>query len=221
MRSGRRLEIPGYQGEEVPNTFFGQEGRAEGLAIVLPGIAYTVRMPVLYYPTLYLLWKGMDVLWVEYDYVKRNVHELARPEWRRRFGEDVGAAYRAGLAQRRYPRIVLVGKSLGTMAMRDLLFWEPSDRDPLLSSARCAWLTPLLKDEGIREQISRRARRSFVVIGTADPQYDPELLASCGLREGEEAIVIPDADHSLEREGDVSASIRNVEQIVRAFQGFV
>ncbi|MER3459557.1 MAG: hypothetical protein C4309_13855, partial [Chloroflexota bacterium] len=79
------LQISGYQGEPVPNTFFQHGGATDHIAIVLPGVRYTCPMPLLYYPTRLLLSMGADVLWVEYTYDQRPgfwaLSEAERERW--------------------------------------------------------------------------------------------------------------------------------------------
>jgi len=62
---------------------------------------------------------------------------------------------------------------------------------------------------------------ALFVIGTADRQYKPDLLAQVESATGGETLVIPGADHSLEIPGDVPASLQAMERIVLALQGFV
>ena len=106
--------------------------------------------------------------------------------------------------------------SLGTLAMGYVL-----TEDARLSQARCVWLTPLLRNDRLRAQMSRAGGRSLCVIGTADSHYDPAYLEEVRLAPGGESVVIQGADHSLEIEGDTVGSIRAVEQIVRAMQRFL
>jgi hypothetical protein len=175
-------------------------------------------MLVLHFPRRLLLERGADVLLLEYDYRGRVDFRMPRdPERDRWFFQDVAAACGAGLGQRPYSGVTLVGKSLGTLAMGYLLT-EDARR---LSRARCVWLTPLLRDDQLRAQMRRARGRSLFVIGTADTHYDPAYLEEVRLASGGESVVIEGADHSLEIEGDTVGSIRAVEQTVRAMQQFL
>jgi len=217
MYPSTTLDIRGYCGQAVPNTFFVQDSETHHLAVVFPGLGYTAHMPVLYYPRRLLLERGADALLVEYDYRGREDFRTPRdPERDHWFFDDVAAACRAGLAQRSYSGVTLVGKSLGTLAMGYLL-----TEDARLSQARCVWLTPLLRDDRLRAQLKRARGHSLFVIGTADSHYDPAYLEEVRLASGGDSVVIEGADHSLEIEGDTVGSIRAVEQIVRAMQRFL
>jgi predicted alpha/beta hydrolase len=217
MYSSTTLDIRGHRGQAVPNTFFAQDSETHHLAIVFPGLGYTAHMPVLYYPRSLLLERGADALLVEYDYRGRVDFRMPRdPERDRWFFEDVAAACAAGLGQRPYSEITLVGKSLGTLAMGYLL-----TEDARLSRARCVWLTPLLRNDRLRAQIRRARGHSLFVIGTADSHYDPAYLEEVRLASGGGSVVIQGADHSVEIEGDTIGSICAVEQIIRAMQPFL
>ena len=112
------LPISGYQDKPVPNTFFRQDGEAQHVAVVLPGIGYTADMPVLYYPATLLREAGADVLQVKYAYTLDPAFQRADDSERLRWLQaDVAAAWQAVSEQRPYTRVSLVGKSLGTRAM--------------------------------------------------------------------------------------------------------
>jgi len=214
MYSSTTLDIRGHHGDAVPNTFFAQDSETHHLAVVFPGLGYTAHMPVLYYPRRLLLERGADVLLVEYDYRGRADFRMPRdPDRDRWFFDDVAAACGTGLGQRPYSGVSLVGKSLGTLAMAYLL-----TEGTRLPQAQCIWLTPLLREDRLRAQIRQAECRSLFVIGTADGHYDPAYLEEVRLATGGESVTIPDADHSLEIEGDTIGSIRAVEQTVRAMQ---
>ncbi len=163
MYSASTLEFTGYRGEPVPHTFLRQDGDADHVAILLPGIRYTCDMPLLYYPARLLLGLGADVLRIEYAYDRRaDFQAFADTERDRWFFTDVTAACHAVLAQRAYRRVTLIGKSIGTLAMGRLL-----TTDPALAQAQAIWLTPLLTHTGLRAQIRQCRAHSLFVIGTA------------------------------------------------------
>lgn len=216
MYSFKALEIKGYRNEPVPNTLLWQEKQARQVGIVLPGIGYTCQMPLLYYASQSMLALGMDVLWVEYNYLRRpDYRMLSGAEQNERLFTDVTGACRIALAQRSYLGVTLIGKSMGTRAMAHLIAMEAGFAD-----CRDVWLTPVLRDSKVREQISRR-RHALVVIGTADPYYDPGFLAGLRANTRREVVAVEGADHSLEIQGDVGSSLIILDQVTRAIQEFV
>lgn len=211
------LEIAGYRGEQVPNTFLRQHGDTTHLAVILPGFNATCDTPPLYYSADVLLGMGADALRVEYAYNKRHDFPgLSQDERRQWFLADVTAACKVALDQRPYARTTLVGKSLGTRAMGYLLTTVPE-----LAAAEAVWLTPLLRDETLLAQILHWRGRSLFVIGTADEEYDATLLHEAERATQGASLVIPGAGHSLQIEGDTLASIEVLAQVVQALDTFL
>jgi hypothetical protein len=216
MYSVTNLNIVGYQGQPVPNTFFLQDFETRHVAILFPGYAYNASMPALYYPGRLMLARGADLLRVEYAY---NLHAEFptlpgddRACW---LAEDVTSATNVTLAQRDYQQITLIGKSIGTLAMGYLLATVSRLRD-----ARCVWLTPLLSDANLLAQIKESSNRSLFVIGTADRYYDPQTWNDLVQATGAQSLIIEGADHSLEIPDDTMASLHAMERVVRAMDRF-
>jgi predicted alpha/beta-hydrolase family hydrolase len=193
------------------------EGAIDHLAVLLPGFGYTLDMPLFYYAENLLLERGWDVLRVEYAYNERlEFQNLPKPEQNRWLLTDTTAAWRAGLGQRTYERVVLIGKSLGTLAMGHLLTLP--DPHPTVGAV---WLTPLLTQERLRQQIQQYGGPSLFVIGTADPHFDPVLLEKMQVATIGEAVVVKNADHGMDIPGDPIASIRAVERVVETLGRFL
>jgi predicted alpha/beta-hydrolase family hydrolase len=217
MYSFKSLEIAGYRNEPVSNTFLRQDETAREIAIVLPGVGYTCHMPLLYYPSQVMLALGMDVLWVEYNYIRRRDYRaLSDAEQKQWLFADVAAACQAALAQRSYQQVTLVGKSLGTTAMSHLLA-----TDAQFARSRQVWLTPVLRNDEVRSQIHHSGPRALVAIGTADPFYDPAYLGDLQAAVRSEVVVVDGADHSLEIVGNVQQSLQVLERVTQAVQVFV
>jgi len=139
MHHTSTLEIYGYHQEPVPHAFLRQDGESQQLSVIFPGWGYTVEMPVLYYLTRIMLERGSDVLLVKYEYSKNVLFSTLTEEERDRWlHADITAAVAAGIGQRAYSRITLIGKSLGTLAMGHLLSSHAS-----LPNPECLWLHAL------------------------------------------------------------------------------
>lgn len=210
------LDIAGHRGKQVPNTFFRQEV-AHHAAIVLPGFGYTCDMPLLYYSVLVMLDAGADVLQVEYSYSRqeeyRGLPQVEREQW---LFADAAAACDAILSPRTYSLVTLIGKSIGTRAMGHVI-----TTDGRLAHARAVWLTPLLRDERLREQMQRQGGPTLFVVGTEDSHYDASFLTEVQEATGGETVVIQGGDHSLEIAGDTLKSLDALVQTVRALQTFL
>ena len=217
MATSTTLSITGYRDEPVPNRFLRAEGQNDQLAMLLPGIGYTLDMPLFYYVEHHLLQRGWDILRVEYAYNKRpEFQSLPAQERARWLFTDATAAYRAGLAQRDYRELTLIGKSLGTLSMGHLLTAEA----PAIP-VRAIWLTPLLGQDRLREQIVQYGGPSLFIIGAADPHYEPTRLEDVRRATNGETVVVAGADHGMDLQGDPVASVGALERIVAAMVRFL
>jgi pimeloyl-ACP methyl ester carboxylesterase len=211
------LSIAGYVNRAVQNTFLRQSQGADHLAVVFPGLGYSVGMPVLYYPGQLLAELGADVLLVDTRYNRIPEYEQAPDEEKNRWLEaDADAAQEAALSQGRYRRVTLVGKSIGTLAAGHVLHSHPD-----LPNLACAWLTPLVKSAQLRQRIKSVRHRALFVIGTADPHYSPALVEELRVATGGEVMAIQGANHSLEIAGDIVKSVEIMREVVERIKGFL
>jgi pimeloyl-ACP methyl ester carboxylesterase len=217
MTAVTKLEIAGPGGRPVPHTFVRQSEATSHLGMLLPGYGYRATMPLLYYAGQQLLAAGADVLRVEYAYDQQEeLASLSEEERSRLFFGDVAAAWRAGLGQRGYQVVTLVGKSMGTLAMAHLL-----TEDPQPDRLQAVWLTPLLGREWVRAQIEQVRPRSLIAIGTADPRYDPTHVEQVREATRAELVLIEGANHSLDIPGDVVGSVRALERVMEGLAAFL
>ena len=170
--------------------------------MVLPGRGYTCHMPLLYYATLLLIDRGADVLAV--DWPPEEGAQLEGLKTRAAVAEAHGA--------RRYERVTLIGKSLGTLAAAHLLAHEPA-----AAGARVVWLTPPLAWEPVREQVTATADRSLLLVGDADALSDNAFVAA---HPGAKHVVSGGA-HNLEIPGDVLGSVDALRGVVAAMREFL
>lgn len=179
------------------------------LAVVFPGIGYTTAMPALYYPALAAINLGYDVLRVDYTY-----HDVPIDQVLPRMQTDVPPALAAALELAARTELLLIGKSLGTIAMADRL------QAGLPLPTRFAWITPLNRQPAIRMAMETTAPTSFVAIGDRDPQYDPAFLTHINGR-GANVHVVPGADHSLLLPTEVSGAVHAMASLVRTWEGWL
>jgi hypothetical protein len=209
------LDARGYRGEPVPNRLIRPQQTASHLAVLLPGRGYTVDMPLLFYPRFYLMEQGAEVLLVEYNYAREDYANLPPEAQRLWLNTDVEAVVDEALAGREYERITLIGKSLGTYAMAHLLATDIRLRD-----AACLWLTPIIHDAAVFQWMARPHRALFA-IGARDPLYDEALMQEAAQKSGGVSVVVDDADHGLNIERDMVASVRALETVMQVMQEFL
>ena len=212
-----RLDIIGHDDRPLPHRFVRQEKGSDHLAIVFPGFAYGLDLPVLYYPARMLGELGAEILMLDRLYTDlEGFRHLSEAERARTIVTDGLALCGAGLAAGEYRRITLIGKSLGTLTMARLLKLENR-----LAGATCVWLTPLIKHERVREMIGLKKPRSLFVFGSEDEHYDPTAATEVLEATGGESILIEGAGHSLEIPRRLVESIREIGRVTERIEEFV
>lgn len=209
------LEINGYSGMNIVNSFLRQPGSAQGLAVIFPGLHYSCDKPLLYYAALAALQAGMDVLQVRTDYTTGEFQSLTREQRAAWILSDAHAALQVGLNQGDYPTVLLVGKSIGTLAIAGLLGIDAAH--PLA----IAWLTPLLNQPFLVDAALSFTGPSLYVGGGADDTFIPEVLSSIEGSTNSSVYVAPGANHSLEVPGDMNQSLVILGEVVKALEDFI
>ncbi len=215
MLTPTTLPIEGYRHEAVPNRFYRQPETSR-LAILFPGYRYSCDMPVLYYPGQLMLSRGSDVLKVDYFYdALPNFAKGGDDEALRRLYADAEAALEAGLLQRRYEKVILIGKSLGTTAMAHLL-----SRHSTLPASDWIWLTPALEPTDVKRILAIRPR-SLLVVGTADSLYDASLVGELEQSARAMCVVIEHADHGLLIDDNLRLTLQALETVLETMEVFL
>lgn len=211
------LPIRGLDGTPLTNTFFRQKEEASELAVFFPGRGYTCAMPVLYYPTRLMVQRGADALTIEYNASREaGFDQLDMEERLRRLGNDARNAVEVALTQRKYRRVVLFGKSLGSLVLAWLLVHELE-----LLHATYVWLTPLVRVPFLREAVRRGKPLSLFIAGDADPLFDSDAMQDL-MKQGDfHLLVLSGANHSLEIEGDLEATLKGMSLMLRTLDEFL
>lgn len=156
------------------------EGDPSRCAVILPGIRYFSQAPLLWFAREAAQAGGWSV--VEVD--ERAPRDQEPFEWMR------GQAERALEAASSAERIVVIGKSLGSVAAT-------------LVSGPAVWLTPLLNQPEVAGAIASATAPALLVGSTADPTWaegapDNEVV---------DVLELEGLDHSLQVTGDPTASL--------------
>ena len=176
------------------------DGDSRGVALVLPGRAYSPSAPLLEFARRALLQHGFTVQQVWWDAESRGDEDADR--WVRRQVTDA-------LAGEDADHVVVVGKSLGTRAAS-----YAAER-----GLDAVWLTPLLVDPVVAEAIAANAGRQLLVGGLADELWDPAVARELA-DNGCDVLAVADADHSM----GTDDAIRTVEihlEVARAVDSFL
>jgi hypothetical protein len=209
------ISINGYAQKNVSNLFLKQKEPADTLAILFPGLRYSCDMPLLYYPTRLFARRATDVLQVNSDYAQaeyQSASQSQRADW---LVADAQAAVRTGKAQGNYKHLILVGKSIGTLALAHLV------STPLGENAITIWLTPLLRQQSLVSAALLFKGPALFVAGSGDPLYAPGPMQRIQAATGAEALIVEGADHSMEIPGDPFQSIQIMERILQSIAAFL
>ena len=163
------------------------DNRSDILAVILPGIGYTLDRPLLDYSKKLCVELGYDVLPIEYgfqaarkDFVEGDFHIVA---------EETYKLLKLSLKPE-YKKIIFIGKSIGTIVqiiLENKLIEEKYDFDFVN-----IYLTPVNKtvELGIK-------RESLVVSGTSDVLINEASIEKIENINDIEFIKIDKGDHSL------------------------
>jgi hypothetical protein len=182
-----------YRVSPETTRYDGDPGR---VAIILPGVRYTPAAPLLHYARAVLLARG----WTVQEIWWGDAPGQGRAEWVR---EHTLTA----LARENAQELLLVGKSLGTLA-------APVAAERGLPAV---WLTPLLTEPAVVDALTRASRPRLLVGGTADPLWQGDVAR----RTGADLLEVPGADHGMEVDSDPVRSAEILREVTVAMERFV
>ena len=208
------LGLQASDGRPLAHKFYRQAGDPVGLLIAFPGNHYGMDGPLLYYPCEMLQAAGWDTLALSYGF-QTAVQELG-DEGLPGLISECTAALHTALSARPYPRLTLLGKSLGAGLVAYLCGAEA-----VLADARAACLTPALGTPLFDPLLARTSQPVLLAMGTADRFYDPQALERLKAARPFELVLVEGADHSMDVPGDLAASLQAVRQVVTAVLDFL
>lgn len=205
--SFRHLSIEVVQGHPVVNAYHRQDAAARGLLVCLPGQSYGLDGPLLYYTKRVLQDRGWDTLGLTYGF-QTTMSDLSA-ETLATCLVEAKALVGAGRAARAYPRLGLMGKSLGA----SVLAWLCRDQEDLVS-ARAAFLTPLLGTPMFDASFVAGSGPAYVALGTLDRFYDPAALERLQAQRRFQLRVVAGQDHGFDFNGDLESSLRDLRTVI-------
>ncbi|HLE15712.1 MAG TPA: hypothetical protein VI776_13275 [Anaerolineales bacterium] len=205
------LEISRQDGGSVPNRYYRQAGSPQALAVLFPGLRYTCDKPLLHYTTSALTTLGMDVLQLWTDYNRAEFASLSQAEQVLWYLEDARSALQTGQGQRTYSRLVLVGKSIGTLTMALLV----GQGDSAYIQASTIWLTPLLNLPIVAQAAQSLQGKALIAGGSGDATFDLQILQAIRAQRNVKILVFEGANHSLEIPGEPRRSVQILGEVVQ------
>ena len=181
---------------------------SDTLAVILPGIGYTIDRVTLEYSSELALKLGFDLLKVEYGF------QVARKEFNVEKEFDIIVEETLEIVQNalseNYKNIVIIGKSIGT-CVQNLL------NDGIEGyNIENIYISPINKtvEMGIKEN-------SLVITGTKDPLLSKENLEKIKDISGADLVTIKDGNHALNIEKDPIKSLRSQTEVIEFMEGFL
>jgi hypothetical protein len=180
-----------------PCTAIRHDGSPERYAVLLPGMVYPTRAPVLWFAREAAMVLGYSAL----EVLGEPVEHADKLGWERDSLER--AIAEAGSA-----RVVVIGKSLAS-----LLAAEVSDRN-----LPAVWLTPPLTAPSMIDALGCVRNSTLLLGGTADPMWKRELIPDNPVLQ---IVELSGVDHALQVAGDPGASLDALRQMTEALTGWL
>lgn len=206
--------VIGYKEMKVPYAFLNKTENPTGLAIILPGMGYTVKSPILHFATGAYLNRGYDVLHINYEYNTDQYDHFTFEEVKRALSSDVITVLHETLYDEDFKSYYLVGKSFGCLAMPEALNFAP------LQKAKTVWLTPHLKEKYVFETMLNSQNKGLCMIGDRDSFYNKESLEQLQTNRNIDYFIPRGANHALEIDGQTLESIDLVKRVVQMINEF-
>ncbi|ANC76209.1 hypothetical protein ABE65_005045 [Fictibacillus phosphorivorans] len=211
----RSATISGYKNLKIPYVIQTKTDQPKGLAIMLPGIGYTVKSPLFHFSSGAFLNKGYDVLHVNYPYYSSDYEGYSFEEITSALINDVSTVLNQVIDHSIYKSFYVLGKSFGTMAMPTAL-----DRLPT-QNTKAIWLTPRLSSLPVYQTLRTCKQDSLCVIGDKDPFYDEEKINQIIDNSSIACMIHPTANHALEVDGDILSSIDMIKSVIKRIDDFI
>lgn len=207
--------VLGYKKLKIPYVIQSKTDEPKGLAIMLPGIGYTVKSPLFHFSSGAFLNKEYDVLHVIYPYPSTDYEDFSFEEITSALIHDVSTVLNEVIDHTIYKSYYVIGKSFGTMAIPTVLDMLP------IPNTKAIWLTPRLIDRSVYQTLKTCKQDSLCVIGDKDPFYDAKKMDHIILNPSIECMIPTDANHALEVDQDILTSIDTVRSVIKSIDDFI
>lgn len=181
---------------------------SDTLAVILPGIGYTVDRPLMDYSKKLALELGYDVLQIEYGF--QIVRKILDRENEFQYVKRESIEIFKNALNDNYKKIIFISKSIGTI-INTILCNEVKGCE-----VKNIYLTPV--NETLKVGVKEN---SLVISGTSDPLINKEAIEVIRKVKGVNLIEIKNADHSLNINGSVLESIEILNKVIKAEKDYL
>lgn len=202
MANPRKLPIIGHTGEPLDNQFWQADPPMGALAILLSGLNYTMDMPVMFFPRQLLLWRNVDVLNLNPAARSTEFQSAAEVDQLTWLQNDIQAGLKVGLEQGKYQQLILVGKSIGSLAIA-----LGADFSQSVLPTALVWLTPLYRYDIVVQAAMQATGPQVHICGGADSTFKLDRLQQIlTAKPDASAYIAEGANHNLEVPGNEQAT---------------
>lgn len=196
------------QVENKPSiTYTHYQSGSDKMCFMFSGTGYTYDSPALYYATLLLLEKKYDIIQIHYSSID-DLLRLPLEEIPELIFQMVNTVIEEVTSNHQYSEYVFIGKSIGTMPI--VLEYMNQER---FNDSKWIILTPSLKIDRMAYSLLNSKQIAYIAIGDADPHFNFAAIEKLKQKQFQ-LDIFPKANHSLNIDGNVSASIKVIERIL-------
>ncbi len=182
------------------------------LAVIFPGIGYTADKPLLYFSRRICAAQGYEIKIMNYSGFPPKIKGD-----RKRMEESFAIAMKqsmemlADVDMTAYEEILLIGKSIGTIAAAKI-----ASESPVKDRIRLVLYTPL------EETFAFSFGEAIAFTGEDDPWVGREKSRICAICEARDipCMLLPYANHSLESM-DVFADMKALRKVMKKTESFI
>ena len=207
-------EVAGYKEKRIMYSTFSINEEAKGLAIMFPGIGYTVQGPLFHFATSIFLNKEIDVLQLEYPYGDSFYDHFTDQQLVEAVKHDSEVVIDQVLENKDYDYFYLIGKSFGTIALSNGI------RKTRFEQAKTVWLPPLLRHDDVWNAMKESTGEGLCFIGDQDSHYEQNRFKVLENNQNMKTKLYNKVNHGMEYEGDILMSIDILKDIMREVNHF-
>lgn len=201
------IEMTSIYGCKLEHLLLTHEQKSNSLVVLFPGKGYTCDRPLLHYANMVSLFKGCDVLSLEYGFYVADI-KFVPGDFDKVVEELSSIINKCTLNS--YSNIYFISKSIGTLFAGELSL-QMSEYN-----IKNLFLTPL------KETIPYiKSTNCLSVTGSRDNFFPSSSIDYVRNNVESELVIIEDADHNLETEISVEKNLEILQQIVNVYEKFL
>lgn len=194
-------------GHDVINDFYCDKNKDNSLVVLFPGVNYSCEKPLLHYARKAATIEGYDVLCIRYGF-KLSKEDIGK-EIIKIIANEVLEVIKS-CSSKKYNHIYFISKSIGGEIAGNIANTIGYD------NVKSLYLTPT--PTTMKHIIKSNCS---VIVGTKDPIFTEENIQLIKGYDNVDLSLIDNAQHSLEVDNNLDASIKSLSKAVNIFAEFL